>query len=261
MPSTLTSPIKRAGGKRRLLPQILPLIAERPHVCFVEAFGGGLSVTLNKPRSKVEVINDLDGDLANFYRVARFHAPELRRQMRGQVNSRALFQAARRAPEHETDVHRAARYWFLNACSFGADGDSFGVVKTQGGGAGTRWPSKLARLADLHARLDGVIVENVTWERLFKIYDGPATLWFLDPPYVGGSQKAYSPWTLDQMTAFRDAVRALKGRWIVTVGGTPEMQELWAGHPQQVVSRSLNIGAQKNGQTGRRFAELIVCDR
>lgn len=261
MAATLTSPIVRAGGKRRLLPQILPLIAARPHECFVEAFGGGLSVTLNKPRSKVEVINDVDEDLVTFYKVAKHHARELRRVMHGQINSRALFQAARRKPEHETDIHRAARFWFLNACSFGADAESFGVIKTSGGtGAGSSWRGKLTKLADLHARLDRVIIEAVSWERLFKLYDAPATLWFLDPPYVGGSQKAYSPWTLDQMTTFRDAVRALKGRWIVTVGGTPEMQALWAGHPQQIVTRALGIGKPEDN-CRKRFPELIVCDR
>lgn len=261
MPPTLTSPIIRAGGKRRLLPQILPLIAARPHVCFVEAFGGGLSVTLNKPRSKVEVINDVDEDLVTFYKVAKHHARELRRVMHGQMNSRALFQAARRKPEHETDIHRAARFWFLNTCSFGSDGESFGCKKMPGGGACPAWPGKLTKLADLHARLDRVIIEALSWERLFKLYDAPVTLWFLDPPYVGGSQRAYSPWTLDQMTTFRDAVRTLKGRWIVTVGGTPEMQDLWSGHPQQIVTRALNIGSTKDGSTGKRFPELIVCDR
>jgi site-specific DNA-adenine methylase len=59
------------GGKTRLLDQILPLIPD--HNRYIEPFAGGLAVLLAKPRAKVEVINDLDYEVANFYRYVRFH--------------------------------------------------------------------------------------------------------------------------------------------------------------------------------------------
>ena len=64
-----------AGGKTKLLKHILPLIPE--HKKYVESFAGGLAVLLSKERSKVEVVNDLSSDLANFYRVLRFHKEAL----------------------------------------------------------------------------------------------------------------------------------------------------------------------------------------
>jgi hypothetical protein len=96
--------IQWPGGKRWLLPVILPLIP--PHTCYVEPFGGGLSVLLAKPRSPVEVANDTDGDLVNFYRVARFHLEPLLAELRWLPNSREEFHALRHQPGL-TDIQRA----------------------------------------------------------------------------------------------------------------------------------------------------------
>ena len=251
----IVPPIKRAGGKSRLLKHLLPLIEQAgKHACYAEAFGGGLAVLLNKPRSRVEVINDIDGDLVNFYRQTQAHMPEIARLMRRQLNSRVLFNEARQPHVGETEVERAVRYWFKNLTSFGGEGDSFGVAKSSIGGAATKRRNQLAALRQTARRLDGVIVEHLDWQRLFRNYDGPQTLWFLDPPYVGGSQKSYSPWKIETMTAFRDAVRGLQGRWIVTVRDTPEMRALWKGWKMKGVDRSVNIGSGNK----KRFGELIV---
>lgn len=251
----IVPPIKRAGGKSRLLKDILPLIEKAgKHACYAECFGGGLAVLLNKPRSQVEVINDIDGDLVNFHRQCQAHAPEIQRLMRHQLNSRVLFNEAKQSPPGETDVQRAVRYWFKSLVSFGRDGSSFGVMKTGGSGAGTRRRNQFRALRAAARRLDGVIVECLDWQRLFKNYDGPQTLWFLDPPYVGGSQKSYSPWTLETMRTFRDAVFALQGRCIVTVGDTPEMRALWKPWKMRGITRILNIRTR-----GKAFGELIIC--
>ena len=67
--------IRWAGGKRLLAKYILPHVL--PHECYVEPFSGGLAVMLAKPRSRMEVVNDIDGDLVTFYRCVRFHQEPL----------------------------------------------------------------------------------------------------------------------------------------------------------------------------------------
>lgn len=68
--AAITPPLKWQGGKRRVAKRLLPMIAARPHECWVEAFAGGAAMTFLKPRSKLEVINDTNHHLVNFYRYA-----------------------------------------------------------------------------------------------------------------------------------------------------------------------------------------------
>src|SRR5262245_9961359 len=74
----LTQPIKRTGGKHYLAPRIVSLMP--PHIHYVEPYAGGLAVLLERdpnderlwlpPHKGVsEVVNDLDGELINFWRV------------------------------------------------------------------------------------------------------------------------------------------------------------------------------------------------
>lgn len=66
------------GGKRRLVPKILPLIPS--HDCYVEAFSGGAALFFMRPQpAKCEVLNDINGELVNLYRVVQHHLEEFLR--------------------------------------------------------------------------------------------------------------------------------------------------------------------------------------
>lgn len=63
----LTPPLKWHGGKRYLAAEIVALMP--PHIHYVEPYAGGLAVLLAKdPEGVSEVVNDLNGDLTNFWR-------------------------------------------------------------------------------------------------------------------------------------------------------------------------------------------------
>ena len=69
----INSPFKWVGGKSRLRKQIINLLA--PHTCYLELFSGAAWVLFGKKPSPVEVINDIDQDLINFFRVVK-NCPE-----------------------------------------------------------------------------------------------------------------------------------------------------------------------------------------
>ncbi len=91
------------GGKRRLADRILPLFP--PHQCYVEPFAGGAALFFMKEPSHVEVLNDLDGELVNLYRVVKNHLEEFIRQFKWALVSRQMFEWAQATPpEALTDV-------------------------------------------------------------------------------------------------------------------------------------------------------------
>jgi len=68
----LKPPISRMGGKSRLRKTIIEMIPE--HTCYVELFFGAGWVYFGKDLSKVEVINDVDKELINLFRIIKYHA-------------------------------------------------------------------------------------------------------------------------------------------------------------------------------------------
>lgn len=67
--------LRYPGGKTRLAPWIVSHFP--PHQTFVEPFAGSAAVLFAKPRSKVEVLNDLDDRVTTLFRVVRERPDEL----------------------------------------------------------------------------------------------------------------------------------------------------------------------------------------
>src|SRR3972149_9245263 len=86
----VNSPFKWVGGKSRLRKQIIPLLPA--HTCYVEPFAGAAWVLFGKPPSEVEVINDIDQELINFFRVVRDCPEDLMASFEWDLVSRAEFQ-------------------------------------------------------------------------------------------------------------------------------------------------------------------------
>ncbi|BAN95454.1 putative methyltransferase [Plautia stali symbiont] len=102
-----------AGGKRRLAKQILPRFPA--HTCYVEPFCGAAALFFMKSPSKVEVINDINGELVNLYRVLKHHLEEFMRQFKWALVSRAMYHWLKITPtETLTDIQRAARFYMKN---------------------------------------------------------------------------------------------------------------------------------------------------
>ena len=231
------------GGKRRLLPTILPLIEQHPHKTFVEPFAGGAAVLLAKQPARLEVLNDLNGELINLYRCARHHTRELLRLVRALPSGRAVFREVK-ASRPETDLLRAARTFYLLKCSVLGQAHSWRNAPL-GRGLGKR-------LVAWRRRMERVLLECRPAEELLPIYDGPDTLFFLDPPYVGtGKLDTYANFTPAQIVALAKQLRTLKGRFILTIDNRPEHRELFADYTQLAVeTRSL----MRPGS----FGELII---
>lgn len=179
------------GGKWLLAPWIISYFPS--HVVYTEAFCGAANVLLQKPRSEAEVVNDLNDDIVNLFRVlrSRADAAELGRQLTLTPYSYVEFEDARETAEDP--IERARRMVVLSFMSVGSDGT------TRSGGSGFRnysrvesigkiparqWSGFVANLDTIAARLEGVIIEHRDAEHVLRQHDGATTLHYVDPPYV-----------------------------------------------------------------------------
>src|SRR5271170_5441845 len=114
----MVGPLPYIGGKNRLATKIISLLQE--HTAYVEPFAGGAQVLFHKPPSNVEVLNDLDFDIVNFYRVCQWHYEEFVRYLRFSLASRKLHELhVKSDPATLTDIQRAGRFFYLQKKSWG----------------------------------------------------------------------------------------------------------------------------------------------
>ncbi|VVE76370.1 restriction endonuclease subunit M [Pandoraea anapnoica] len=107
------------GGKRRLAELLIPRFPD--HTCYVEVFAGGAALFFLRSPAQCEVINDINGELVNLYRVVQHHLEEFVRQFKWAISSRQVFKWLQMTPtEPLTDIQRAARFYYLSQHAFGA---------------------------------------------------------------------------------------------------------------------------------------------
>lgn len=244
------------GGKRRLAQHILPLFPE--HSCYVEPFCGAAALFFLKEPAKVEVLNDVHGELVRLYRVVQNHLDEFVRQFRWALASREMYgwlQAV--PPDTLTDIQRAARFFYLQKLGFGGkvDGQTFGVATT------SKARLNLLRLEEdlsqAHLRLHQVTIENLDWQACLDRYDRPHTLFYLDPPYYGTEGYGVG-FGLEQYGLIADRLKSMKGKALVSVNDIPEMRAAFKGLPMRKLSITYTVGASGQGRGER--GELLIAN-
>jgi DNA adenine methylase len=191
----LRSPIVWFGGKGMMVAKLLPLIP--PHRIYVEAFGGGASLLIAREPSEIEVYNDLNSGLVNFFRVLRdvkkFGTFERKANL--MPYSREEFDHCKQTWATEQDaIERAFRWFVIARMSFGGifgSSWSFGLTGSARGMAShvSRWLGAVEKLPEVSARLLRVQIEHKNALDLIRCYDTPETFFYLDPPYVLSSRK------------------------------------------------------------------------
>jgi DNA adenine methylase len=228
------------GGKRRLADHLIPRFPK--HECYVEVFAGGAALYFLRPPAAVEVINDINGDLINLYRVVQHHLEEFVRQFKWALTSRQVFKWLQdTVPETLTDIQRAARFYYLQHNCFGAkvEGQSFGTATTTPPGL------NLLRLEETlsaaHLRLSNTFVEHLDWKTCIERYDRPHTLFYLDPPYW--QTEGYGvPFPYTEYTEMAARLRSLKGRAIVSLNDHPDIRCAFDGFHIETVDVNYTVG-------------------
>lgn len=192
----MRSPIHWFGGKGHMAKHIVPLLP--PAHTYAECFGGGASVLFAKPKSPVEVYNDLDSGLVNMFRCLR--DPVKARAMKEQLElwpySREEYSFARDNYQTEPDeVKRAVLFFVLARQSFGGNfAKSFGtdVTHSNRGMSGTvnNWLQGIEGLPQVTKRILAVQIENADFRVILDRYDTPNTLFYCDPPYLAETRRA-----------------------------------------------------------------------
>lgn len=245
------------GGKSRLAARIIERIRSIPHANYVEPFVGMGGVFFRRPfTAKCEVINDLNRDVSNLFRILQHHYVPLMDMLRWQLTSRDQFERLLKAePDSLTDLHRAARFLYLQKTAFG------GKVRRPGFGV-SLGPARFdvqtlgSALTDVHQRLSRVVIECLPYSEILTRYDRPDTLFYLDPPYWGCERDYGAPFARSDFENLARLLASVKGRFILSLNDRPEVRETFAAFQIESIETSYSVASSSSGRG--KVGEVLI---
>ena len=220
---------------------------------YIEVFGGaGWLLFYRDKHAPFEVYNDINGELVNLFRCVKAHPQEMVREIDFNLISRERFCFHKNQKVDDlTDIQRAGRFLYLIKYSFCANINTFGAKTCP-------LPSEKL-LEQIAKRLERVIIENNSYEKIIKQYDRTNSLFYCDPPYYKrenfyNTNEIY--FTQNDHEKLRDSLTNIKGYFILSYNDDEYLRSLYEGFKIKEVTRGNNMTAQTGKQ--KKFKELII---
>lgn len=183
----MLSPFPWFGGKWYFLKYLLPF---PKHIQYMEVFGGGGSVLLNKIPSGVEVYNDIHSRLVNAWKVLQHRWVALKLRAETEIEHRDLFKAYREPSDHA--VEDAFRFFYVARYGFSGTKSYAGLTRRPDTREATAYHRAVERFEEIHERIKYVHFENQDFHRLLQRaldrWDTRDACLYLDPPYFRGGE-------------------------------------------------------------------------
>ena len=190
----MNSILNYPGAKWGMAKQIVSMMP--PHRSYLEPFFGSGAVLFNKPPSAIETVNDIDGDITNFFKVLRERPEELAEAISLTPYSRDVFNDAHENRGTES-FDRAYRFAIRSRMGHGfktyqKTGFKIDVYARERSYCVNCWNTMPERIFEAAARLKGVQIENRPALELIRKFNYDNVLIYADPPYLlntrGGKQ-------------------------------------------------------------------------
>ena len=214
------------GSKLSLAKKILTHLP--PHNCWVELFGGGLALTMAKDQALIEVVNDLDEEVVNAFKQLRDRGGELAKLIKLTPYARVEFENARDSSKGDSELERARKFLVhammsvngVMAGSAGGFSKSDTYTRQNREARVNRWhnyPEKLEAVTD---RLRSIRIENKDGiDLLAEFSNKPATLVYIDPPYLAERTLGYKFEAVDKDFHERLLSQALLCKCMIVISG------------------------------------------
>jgi DNA adenine methylase len=236
----INSPFRYPGGKFYARKLILEYIT--PHTFYAEPFAGGASIFFAKEKVANNLLNDMDQELINCYRIIKNNVEELISLLEGIEATKENHRFYKTDYKPTNDLERAFRWYYLNRVSYS------GIMNMQNcyWGYGDKysmqpknWPRHLRRCSN---KLQEVEITCLDFEEAIQQMPDDTFL-FIDPPYFNADQDKFYTCSFDKEKHYRLA-RVLREhnhrfRFLLTYDNSPEVREMYSW-TNQIVEKEWN---------------------
>jgi DNA adenine methylase len=254
----MKTPISYYGGKQNMLKHLLLMVPA--HKIYCEPFFGGGALFFAKPKSEVEVINDHNSEVTNFFKMVKTRFSELQKEIQGTLHSRELYKHAMvvyENPELFTEVKRAWAFWTLTNQGFASMIGSWGFGKEN---------SKEKAVANKRdgftkeyaERLKQTQIESNDALKVIGRCDSIESFIYCDPPYIGSDMGHYAGYTEEDYTKLLEVLSKIKGKFLLS------------SYPSKILSRFIKKFKWKTQKvekyiavtkhTEKKKIEMLVCN-
>lgn len=214
----MKTPITYYGGKQRLVSTLLPLFPQ--HVSYIEPFTGGGALFFAKPASEVEVLNDINKELINFFSVVKKDFVSLEKMISITLHSRTLHSDASvvyNNPHLFTELQRAWAVWVTCAQSFSSQiGGSFGYDKKTNSTTRKITNKREGFTSEYAIRLQNVTIECADAIYVIKSRDTKDAFFYCDPPYYNSDCGPYAGYTAADFERLLITLSKMQGRFLLS---------------------------------------------
>lgn len=258
----LRTPISYYGGKQKLAKTIVSFMPE--HRLYCEPFIGGAAVFFAKDPSRVEVINDTNKELINFYRICKNRFHDLSSLVRTTLHSREEHDNAwiiYNKPQLFDEVRRAWAVWVLSTQSFSAmlDG-SWGYDKTDDTTT-KKISNKREEFTDqLALRLQHAQIECADAIYIIQSRDQADTFFYCDPPYYNSNCGHYDGYTEEDFEGLLKTLASIKGKFMLSSYPSPLLQKYAKKYKWIMWSVEQNVSVNAKGGYLKRKVEVITAN-
>jgi DNA adenine methylase len=257
----MKTPLSYYGGKQQLAKRILGLIPE--HRIYCEPFLGGAAIFFAKAPSPVEVINDTNGELINFYEVFQRDFSALEKEIAISLHSRKQHRQAEviyNNPEMFDRVKRAWAVWMLANASYGCMLDGgFGFDRT--GTTSKKLKNKRQSFSvDYAIRLQQAQIECRDALRVIQTRDTPDAFFYLDPPYVGFDQGHYDGYSQEDFDALLKLLEGINGTFLLSSFRNKTLAEYTKRNNWQTLEIKMACSMTNKFSTQRNKIEVLTAN-
>lgn len=253
----MQTPLIWFGGKSKIAPDIIRRMPE--HKCYVEPFGGGAGVLVAKSPVTYEVYNDIDGDVVNFLMVLREQPQVLSGRCITLPYSRQLYEQWKWESKPEDKFERAVRWFYLNRSAIAAGNNHrSGWRHSNATNPARDYRTACERLQDFAERMNNVMIECRDFREVIRVYDGPDTFFYMDPPYVGRENRYKGRFTEQDHRDLAQMLKVIKGKALVSYYEDPLVDELYGEWHREYIDTYKFARPQDAGEERVKARELLL---
>jgi DNA adenine methylase len=252
----MKTPITYYGGKQALLKYLLALIPS--HKIYCEPFFGGGALFFAKHPSEVEIINDINSEVVNFFRVVKTQFVELQKEISASLHSRELYKKAMvvyQNPDMFDEVKRAWAFWVATNQGFASLIGSWGFGRDDSKEAAVARKRETFTQEYAH-RLKKVQVEHNHALKVIERADSKETFFYIDPPYINSDQGHYKGYTETDFDLLLKKLSQIKGKFLLSSYPSNILSKYISKYKWKVQKKSKAVAVTKH--TNKIKTEMMV---